>query len=158
MLWHFVSEQSLMKKQNGFTLIELMIVVVVVAILASIALPAYTDHMRRSRIPEAAAGLSNKSAQMEQFFQDSRTYAAAPAGNNDTTTGQFFDFSAVDGGGNDTRAANSYTLFARGKVGGPMEGFTFTINQQGLRTSTVTGISGWTGNASCWITRGGGSC
>ena len=63
-----------MKAQSGFTLLELMIVVVVVAILASIAYPAYTDYIIRSRIPEATSTLATKRIQMEQWFQDNRTY------------------------------------------------------------------------------------
>jgi type IV pilus assembly protein PilE len=93
---------------------------------------------------------------MEQFFQDNRTYAGAPAGNADSGSSQYFDFSALDGGGADTRSGSAFTLFARGK--GAMTGFEFTINQAGARTSTVTGVSGWTGNASCWISKSGGVC
>ncbi len=48
-----------MKKQSGFTLIELMIVVAIIAILAAIALPAYQNYTRESRYSEVITTASN---------------------------------------------------------------------------------------------------
>lgn len=145
-----------MQKQSGFTLIEVMITVAIIAILSAVALPAYQNYVIRGRIPDATANLASMRVRMEQFYQDNRTYVGAPAGNANTTASAFFDFSAANDGGTDTRSATGYTLYARGK--GPMTGFTFTINQANTRTSTVTGVSGWSGNGSCWVTRTGGVC
>lgn len=145
-----------MRRHAGFTLIELMITLAIIAILASVALPAYTSYLKRGRIPDATSNLAAKRVKMEQFFQDNRTYVGATAGNNDTTTSQYFDFSASDAGGTDSRSATGYTLYARGK--GAMTGFTYTVNQANAKSTTVTGVSGWTGNSSCWVTKAGGSC
>jgi type IV pilus assembly protein PilE len=144
-----------MRPHSGFTLIELMITLAIIAILGAVALPAYTSYITRGRIPDATANLASKRVKMEQYYQDNRTYVGATAGNSDTTTSQYFDFSASDGGA-DTRSATGYTLYARGK--GSMAGFTFSVDQANAKSSTVTGVSGWTGNTSCWVTKTGGTC
>ena len=59
---------------GGFTLIEVMIVVAIVAILAALAMPLYIDYIRRGRIPEATSNLSSQQVKMEQWFQDNQTY------------------------------------------------------------------------------------
>lgn len=137
-------------KQSGFTLIEIMIVVAIIGILAAIALPSYTDYVRRGRIPEATNGLSAMSVRLEQYFQDSRTYVGACAAGTvaplvpDTTN---FAFTCP------TLTATTYTVQATGA--GPMAGFTFTINQIGGRATTAA-PSGWTTNTACWVSSKGG--
>lgn len=141
-------------RQNGFTLIELMVTVAILGILAAIAIPNYADYLTRGRIPDAVSGLAAKKVRMEQYFQDNRTYVDAPACAPDSNTSPFFDFSC-DG----APTAAEFTLQAVGKAA--MTGFTFTINQAGTRTSTVSEAleaNGWAGNDSCWIARKGGSC
>lgn len=138
-----------MKTRNGFTLIELMIVVAVVAILGSISLPAYTDYVIRGKIPDATANLAAKRVQLEQFFQDNRTYVGAAACTADTTSSQFFNFSCS------VQSATTYTVQALGKVS--MVGFTYTIDQNNLKV-TVAVPTGWTTNATCWVTKKGGAC
>ena len=47
------------KAQNGFSLIELMIVLAIIGVLAAIAIPNYNDYITRSKITEGVAGLSD---------------------------------------------------------------------------------------------------
>src|SRR4030095_7908104 len=90
----------------GFTLIEVMIVVAIVAVLAAIALPNYSDYVKRSKIVEATSALSDLRVRYEQFYLDNRTYvggcavirAAAQAGT------KAFVISCAAG-----EAANAYT-------------------------------------------------
>jgi type IV pilus assembly protein PilE len=138
-----------MKSQNGFTLIELMIVVAIVAILGSVAMPVYTDYIVRGKVPDATSNLAIKRVQMEQYYQDARTYVGAPACTTDTTSSQYFNFSCTG------QTASAYTLQAVGK--GTMTGFTYTINESNVKV-TVAVPTGWTTNATCWVTKKGGGC
>jgi type IV pilus assembly protein PilE len=67
------------KKRQGFTLIEVMITVAIVAILASIALPTYRDHIRKSVRAEAQAYLLAVAGRQQQFLLDTRAYAGTLA-------------------------------------------------------------------------------
>src|SRR4029079_5758281 len=72
-------EKPAWKRQRscGFTLVEMMITVAVLAIVASIALPSYFDYIKRSKIVEATSGLNDMRVRLEQFFADNRQYPSA---------------------------------------------------------------------------------
>lgn len=64
-------------KKNGFTLIELMIVVVIVGILTVIAIPSYTSYLEKARRSEAQTSLMELAAKIERFYSENHTYAGA---------------------------------------------------------------------------------
>jgi type IV pilus assembly protein PilE len=63
-------------RARGFTLIELMVTVAVVAILAAIAFPSYAMFMKKSRRGDAEATLMDIAQRQQQYLLDTRTYAA----------------------------------------------------------------------------------
>ena len=69
----------------GVTLIELMIVVVIIGILASIAYPGYSNYMRQTRRSDAQTILLRVATLQEKYFTDCSTYAASLAGALPTT-------------------------------------------------------------------------
>ena len=62
------------KQQGGFTLVELMITVVVIALLAMVAIPAYNDSVQKARRADAKSTLTSAASRMEQYFLDNKTY------------------------------------------------------------------------------------
>ncbi len=65
-----------MKKQQGFTLIELMIVVAIIGILAAIAIPAYQDYTIRAQVSEGLSLSGGAKTAVAEFFQDSGVFPA----------------------------------------------------------------------------------
>lgn len=136
--------------QRGFTLIEVMIVVAIVAILAAIALPSYDEYVKRGQIVAGITPLADMGAKMEQFYQDNRTYigacvskiAAKPA---DTARFAY----ACD------ERKSSYTVKATGQ--GAMNEFVFALTHEGNRFTSRT-PSGWTAGTGCWSVRKDGGC
>lgn len=149
-----------MQRSRGFTLIEVMVTVAIVAILSAIAFPSYTQYIQRARIVEAVSTLSDMRNKMEQYFQDNRTWnppgpAIAPC--NPGTVAplpaatQFFTF-ACGGLG-----ANTYTVTATGNAGTAMAGFAYSVDQANLRT-TVALPAGWVVTPNCWVLKRDGTC
>jgi type IV pilus assembly protein PilE len=133
---------------KGFTLIELMIVVAIIGILASIAIPSYTNYIKLGKAAEATSTLSDLRIKMEQYYQDNRTYVGglcAPASGD-----KYFTYTCSV-----AASAAGYTLQAAGNSAEGMAGFNFTIDQNNAKTSQYDGGSTVTG---CWITSKTGTC
>jgi type IV pilus assembly protein PilE len=65
-------------RQRGFTLVELMIVVAIVAILSMVAFPSYVESMRKSRRAEAKTALLDLAARQERYFTTHNAYTDRP--------------------------------------------------------------------------------
>jgi type IV pilus assembly protein PilE len=107
-----------MKKSWGFTLIELMIVVVIIAILAAIAIPSYQSSVIRSHRSEAKVALQGLAQAMERYYvqQNPNTYIGADAAGVPTI---YSSTAPLDGGAArynlriTSVTATSYTLQAQ---------------------------------------------
>ncbi|MDO9005181.1 MAG: type IV pilin protein [Aquabacterium sp.] len=134
---------------RGFTLIELMIVVAIVGILASVALPAYNDYIRRGSLPDATSGLSNAQIRMEQYYQDHRSYLDGSTCGFVPPQTKYFTFTCVDA----DISATTYTLQASGKSGTAASGHVYTVNHGGIKATTKFKGADVSGK-DCWMTKG----
>jgi len=141
------------KYAKGFTLIELMVVVVIIAILAAFALPAYQDYVTRGKIAEATSNLGNLRVKMEQFFQDNRQYVGGPC-NPPASESKYFTYAC-----NPAATATTYTIEATGVAAQGMGGFVYTVDQNNVKTTVIAAPSTWTaGTTACWVTKKSGQC
>ena len=84
-----------MQRTRGFTLIEVMIVIVVIAILAAVGIPSYREHIARGQRSQGQQFLSDVAQRQEQFLLDRRQYAATLAGMNMTQPAMKYDAPTV---------------------------------------------------------------
>lgn len=137
-----------MRKQSGFTLIELMIVVAIVGILSALAFPAYTDYVLRGKLSEAHANLLTIRSAAEQYFQDNRTYIGYPCNAANT---KYFTYSCTN------LTATTYTVVATGVAAQGTGDFTYTIDQSNTR-ATTNKPANWSTPGACWIMKKNGQC
>jgi type IV pilus assembly protein PilE len=142
-----------MRFSSGFSLVELMIVLVIASILGAIVYPVYRDHMIRAAIPEATGGLSLYATQLDEYYLDQRTFknaqnqCALPA----PATGKF-RFSCTTGNG-----GQSYLLTATG-ASGDLTSFSYTLDQNGNERTTELPSAWGEVPANCWVHKRQASC
>jgi type IV pilus assembly protein PilE len=95
------------RKRNGFTLIEMMIVLIVIAILGAIAFPSYQASVLKTRRAEGRAALARIMLQQERYYSLHTSYLAFSAGSTDANERKFSWFSG------DNAAASAYELSAK---------------------------------------------
>lgn len=133
-------------RMRGVTLVELIIVLVVVGVLASIAVPSYRQYVLRTHRVEAKAALMKIASAQEQYYLQNNTYAdtsaldTAPPGGlgiPESTENGWYDIAIVDGDAD----AFSATATAAGTQAVDTHCASFSIDQAGVKDAT---------NADCW--------
>jgi len=129
--------------QQGFTLIELMIVVAIIGILAAVALPAYQDYTKKAKFSEVVIGTSAVKTAVELCVQDGNALSACDAGTQGipadftTGTGKLLKLEVADGVITAT-AAGSSTTAAEG-LNGETYKLTPTVDANGKVTWATSG-------------------
>lgn len=142
-----------MKKQSGFTLIELMIVVAIIAILAAIAMPAYKSYVARSKFTEVEAGASALKTQVQLCFLDKG--ALTTCSNTATTAASGAGWTINAGNDYKTKYINSLVVTA-GVIAATASAAEGLVDTGGTAAtfvltpaSTAAGSIEWTSSGTC---------
>jgi type IV pilus assembly protein PilE len=145
--------QSRKTTSRGFSLVELMVVVLIIGALAAIAMPQYDSYVARGRIAEGLSVLSELQLRQEQVYSDNRAYVNGMA---PRVAGQYWGGTCTTANSNQTFTCTATPTATSGI------GYVFTVDQSGAKTTAATSpaISGWTlpSPATCWVKAKAGTC
>ena len=132
-----------MKHERGFTLVELLITIVILAIIVAVALPSYSAQAQKSRRADATSSLSRAAMVMESCRSDLATYTGCAGRVAATSEESFYNLAvAVTGGG----VGFTLTATAAGVQTQDDRCDTITLNSQGTKGFTGTAPD----VATCW--------
>lgn len=149
-----------LRRQSGFTIMELMIAVAIMGVLFGIALPSYKDYVRRGALPEGVSALSDYKIKMEQYYQDNRNYGSGAAGEACANASPAPDWSTFAPSGKKNfsyscvlsgTSGQGYAITATGTTGTPAAGHVYIQTHRGQQT---TQFKGTTVAKDCWLMRG----
>jgi type IV pilus assembly protein PilE len=146
-----------LRHQRGFTLIELMVTVAIIAILAAVAIPNYSAYVIRGKLVDATSALASFRVQLEQYYQDNRIYGPAGAACAPVVpTSKYFTVSCLVGATNQTYTATATSIVSQGL--GAAGDYTYTLTETNVRATTKFAGAAPSPAAACWLTKKGDSC
>jgi len=113
-----------MDNKKGFTLVEVLIVVIIIGILAAIGIPQFTATIEKAKGGEARAGLGYIQTGEKIYFAENEKYTTTLADLDVTLTTKYWSFSITTGTG-------TYTATASRIGGGTTSGQTLTMTEAG---------------------------
>lgn len=136
---------ELIKQMRGFTLVELLITVVVVAILTAIAYPSFAEYLRKSRRSDAVTGLAAIQHAQERWRTNNPSYTNTLSAIYTAPASNVYNFSLSG------VTANGYTATATPKNPGPQSGDASCTTMSVVVTNgNVSYTATGTGAATCW--------
>ncbi|MGH2610305.1 MAG: prepilin-type N-terminal cleavage/methylation domain-containing protein [Tepidiformaceae bacterium] len=102
-----------MRSARGFTLVELLVVVVVIGVLASIAIPKFANNKEKSYLAQMKSDLRNLATAQEGFFYDSTTYTASLVALNNFTPSQAVSITIPEATGKGWSAETKHSSTAK---------------------------------------------
>lgn len=141
-----------MKNSKGFTLIELMIVVAIVAILAAIAYPSYQNSVQKSRRTDARVALQEAASRQERFYAEGNTYTSdlTKLVTNADGTSSPDGYYTISVNLSCSRTVGGSTFYSCYDLTATAKGVQAKDTSCATLTLSHTGKKGSTGGGTCW--------